>query len=481
MRAGLSDEDAEALFAALDVSIRRLLLIAPPGHAKSTWVRMFIEWCVGRHPDWSVILVMATATQAELQLDSIRTTIESNAAYREVFPAVLPDTERGWTRSQIFVTRQDTSRPDPTVLAVGVMGPIQGRRADLEVVDDPTDQDDANSDAVMSTQKAWDTGVLSDRLLPHAGRVDILTRWSEKDLAAWKMASGRWTVLHQLAIGYYCTCGARASHVHDTHGRVTRSVCHTPAALWPTEYPLALLEQKRMDKGSTLFELTYQGNTEALGGNLFKREHFVHAERVDESTIRIVDGPEAGSVLSLSNFRAMVGYVDLNASTKTSSDFFAYATVAYDGLHFLILDVLKGKPEVTSHGDVVADRWNLLRLPGARRAIKVGVESNAYQVAAAKASALKGAPIVEVKNVTDKYTRAMATQPFYESRRVIHLLGAPYMSEGYGGGSPAQGDYSLESGLLKFPRGQHDDDVDAVCGAIALCREAGGVVAAGPD
>ena len=127
----------------------KTLIVAPPESLKSSTVRMFIEWSIGRDPDLCVLLVMNTATQAMRQVMSVAETIEKSEVYHEVFPAVIPNKPRGWSHEAIFVSRSNESRPDPTVYGTGIDGPYQGSHVDMLIIDDPTDQQDVRSQATM--------------------------------------------------------------------------------------------------------------------------------------------------------------------------------------------------------------------------------------------------------------------------------------------------------------------------------------------
>jgi hypothetical protein len=188
-----------------DPSIKRLLVIAPPEHAKSTYFSIvFPGWYLGRNPEHSAILISNTATQAESFFGAVQRTIESNSAYRAVFPNVVPDKEAGWTRSSLYLQRQDKDRPDPSLMASGVLGPILGRRADLIVVDDPMDQEMAYSYTQRQQLKAWFKQTLMTRLKAEGRLLVVMIRWHQDDLAAelMKPEMGFRTVVMP-ALGYW--------------------------------------------------------------------------------------------------------------------------------------------------------------------------------------------------------------------------------------------------------------------------------------
>ena len=66
-----------------------------------------------------------------------------------------------------------------------------------------------------------------------------------------------------------------------------------------------------------------------------------------------------------------------------------------------------------------------------------------------------GLPVIELKPETDKFTRAIPAAARYEAGMVFHLANAPWVR-------------ALESELLAFPNGTHDDQVDVISYAVFM-------------
>lgn len=245
---------------------REIAIAAPPEFWKSRVNRMYLEWSIGKNPEWARLLVMNTSEQAQRQIMSVQDTIVNNPNYRLVFPHVQPDYKRGWNRTTLYVQRQNSARPDATLYGTGVLGPIQGGHFEEIFLDDVTDQQDVSSPAIMRQQREWVRGVLSDRLMrddagvPVGRLVAILTRWGDNDL---------WPTF---------------TSTDPDEGMGMKPV-QTPAInrdeaypwgelLWPEEYPAETLDQIRRRKGGRLFTLTYLCDPTAAGGLLFKRTRF---------------------------------------------------------------------------------------------------------------------------------------------------------------------------------------------------------------
>jgi predicted phage terminase large subunit-like protein len=228
---------------------QRLLIVAPPESLKSTLMRMYLEWCIGRDPDTTILLVMNTSSQAQRQVVSIEETIENSEKYHEVFPNVIPHKAKGWSREYFYVHRSNETLPDPTLYGSGYDGPYQGLHVKTIVVDDPTDQKDVRSSATMEQQRERVKGVLLDRLLEGGDFFVILTRWSDADLTDTFRDIG-FEILENPIEGRY------------PWGRL----------LFPEHFPDDRLTTLRTQKGGALYSLTYLCNPAGAIGAMLKRE-----------------------------------------------------------------------------------------------------------------------------------------------------------------------------------------------------------------
>lgn len=395
-----------------DESTKRLLIIAPPRHAKSTWAsQVFPCWWIGRHPERNAILVSNTGSQAGLFLGVVRDTVEGNARFRQVFPEVVPSAKRAWTSSELFVQRPDLTNKDATLFATGTGGPIIGRGADLIIVDDPLDQENTATELQRTKVKTWFRQMLMSRLKPGGRVVVILTRWHEDDLAADLIASGEYAVSHFKAI--------------DEEGQ----------ALWPEAWPMESLESVRREIGTAIFNCMYQGDPTSLGGDILKREWFREYSEIPAG-LRV--------------FQAW----DLAISQKEHADYTVGVTIGVDKAHNVYLvDVVRGRWSFQEQQDQIraaAQQW---------QPVVIGIESVAYQAAAVQ-EAVRGSlfPFQELKPEKDKVTRARLLAARAEAGAVYVRKRAVWWDE-------------MESELMAFPNGRHDDQVDALAYALLLARQ----------
>jgi len=164
----------------------RLLIMMPPGSAKSTYASvLFPAWFMAAHPGEPVIGASHTATLAELFSRRVQ------AQVRE-FNEALGYGLRTESAERWEATNGSEYR------SAGVSGPITGSRALLAVIDDPV-KSRADADSITMRDRAWHwfNSDLITRLKPNARIVLIQTRWHEDDLAGRILAveGERWRVL----------------------------------------------------------------------------------------------------------------------------------------------------------------------------------------------------------------------------------------------------------------------------------------------
>lgn len=250
------------------------LHVLPPEFGKSALARSEAELWLGmetarafetpRHTVPSAHYIMNTAMQSEKNIMDIEETIEHNKRFKELFPMVRPDKRRGWTKDHFFLDRP-RSRPDPSLLGCGMFGPIQGSRVGFQVVDDPTDQQDARSDGLLDAQSSWLAGTAATRVLKNGIRRYRFTRWSEKDTFSRLSKVQGMLVRVMPALGFW--------QEHPEFG-VTEKV------LWPGLFPESRLEsirQELIDMGQAyLWQLQYLCNPTAASGDMFRRSWIIY-------------------------------------------------------------------------------------------------------------------------------------------------------------------------------------------------------------
>jgi len=235
------------LQAVADGTIDRLMVLMPPGSAKSTYSSvLFPVWWFTRHPGTSVIAACHTADLANHFARQARSLVTEHAA------ALGYELQSGERASSRWVT---STRGQ--YYATGVRGPIAGRRADLVIIDDPIrGLVDAESPRQRNHLWDWYRSDLVTRLKPRGRVVIVMTRWHQDDLAARLLDhnQGEWTVLQLPAL----------AEVDDPLGRLPGQ------ALWPEWEDEAALLRKRDQIGERVWSALFQQTPRPAQGSLFE-------------------------------------------------------------------------------------------------------------------------------------------------------------------------------------------------------------------
>ena len=414
------DRHLELLAAELEAAeqgeVARLMVFMPPRHGKSELASVrFPAWYLGRNPNKRVILASYGANLAHRFSRQVRNLI-THPLYANIFgerSAVVPPL----TLSEDSAAAEAWDLAPPHrggMVAAGIGGGITGHGAHLLIIDDPVkDRKEANSATMRQTAWDWYRSVAYTRLEEDAVVVLIQTRWHMDDLAGRLLAAEgeKWRLLHLPAL--------------DDEGR----------ALWPEKYPAEVLTETKASIGSWEFEALYQGRPRPLEGALFKHQWF-----------RIVEAAPEG--LRWARFWDLAASVRETGSCTAS----AKCALAEDGTLY-ISDVIRGRWEWPDARKVIVAT---ALADGA--SVELGVEKVAFQLAAVqelrRLPELAGHTIREATPDTDKVARANPWAARAEAGKVALVMG-PWVP-------------GFLAEVCDFPLGEHDDQVDAVSGAVAM-------------
>ena len=161
---------------------KRLLIFAPPGHAKSTYGSLlYPAWYLGRNPTHNIIL----ATHTQQFSESWGRKIRNLFAVPE-----WPFTKAKGYKCDVGVSQDSAAAGQWETthgggfFGIGVGGAVTGRRAHGVIIDDPIKgREDADSQTNMDKLWDWWRAEMRTRLLPNAWIVGYWTRWCEIDPA----------------------------------------------------------------------------------------------------------------------------------------------------------------------------------------------------------------------------------------------------------------------------------------------------------
>ena len=262
---------AERLIALLqrvaDGELHRLIVCCPPRLGKSLLVsKLFPAYWVSRYPHRFCAIA---SYSAELAYAHSR---EARHFYRSCGHPLSKDS----TAVGNWLTPQRGG-----CIAAGVRGPFTGKGYALGVIDDPyKGPEDAGSAAQRQKLIEWFQSVWLTRAEPGvsgtagAAQVVVLTRWHQDDLIGWLLkqeageAPQHWHVLNlpalaeprETRLSFPPTCS------------VEPEWREAGVPLCPERFPLAELEQIRIRAGRYWWEALYQQRPSPAEGLLFRRE-----------------------------------------------------------------------------------------------------------------------------------------------------------------------------------------------------------------
>ncbi|MCW3477663.1 phage terminase large subunit [Limobrevibacterium gyesilva] len=396
----------------------RLMVLMPPGSAKSTYASLiFPAWWLHRHPRSSVIAASHTADLAAHFGRGLRNLALENKAFLGF------ELQRDSHAAHRFAT--DTGGE---YFATGLGGGITGRRADLVLIDDPI-KSHAEADSAAHRDLVWNwyRSELLPRLKPRGRVVLIMTRWHQDDLGGRLLQNGDdWTVLRLPAL----------AEADDPLRR------RPGEALWPQWEDRAALERKRAVVGPRVWAALYQQTPRPDGGALFR------VTRID-----VIEAAPA----ELRSVRAW----DLAATAAGEGrdpDWTVGLKLGRDAAgRIFVLDVvrLRGGPHEVADAIVRTARQD-------GRSVAVGLPQDPGQAGKQQVAwlttLLAGHRVVASPETGAKLTRAGPVAAQVEAGN-LSLLRATW-------------NRALLDELREFPQARKDDQVDALSRAFAMLAQA---------
>ena len=444
--------------------IGRLMIFMPPRHGKTEQVsRQFPAWLLGRMPDKRIILTSYNADRANASSRAARDLV-LDQRYSAVFgsksseatPVRMSDDSRS-------VTAWDLAAPfRGGVVAAGVGGGITGTGAHLMVVDDPLrNREEAESEARRNAIWEWWTSTAYTRLEDGAAVVIILTRWHPDDLAGRllkAMASDpeadQYTVLNLPAIWekpeppdekdfetYHqdMLLNGVWTDEDDQLGR------EEGEALWPEKYNEKEMARIQVNVGAHDWSSLYQQSPIQRDGQMFKPEWLDVVDTIPGTVVE------------------RVRYWD-KAGSEGKNDYTCGVLLAKnDAGHFFIEHVVRERLSFFTRNQKIRRTNDAdLQRPGPLVKGFHEVENGAagIEAAANTVKEMQGRPLqMDPVGNKSKEVRATAFAVACEAL-LVHLVRAPW-NQAY-----------IEE-LMMFPKGKHDDQVDASSGAYNKIARSG--------
>lgn len=429
---------------------QNVLFNVPPRSGKTVIIGIMLPaWIWLRDPGLKYRYVSANPRMVSFTARATRDLV-TNKWYRTTFApewTIRPDIDS----IGLFAT---TARGERYSTSIGA--DIVGEGTDIIVVDDPTDPEDAHSEAMREKVKVkWNESIANRVNSPRAcARLGIMQRLHEDDWSALVLTQGWRHVLIPMLrevpkvdengeVRRACRCGDCAAEQTFLGWRDPRN---DNESLHPDRFPDDFLATEKVRLGSYGWAGQMQQRPSPEGGGVFKHEHF---KRIDPDDLPRFE--EVGIFCDLT-----FGGDDVGSSRN------ALMLAGRKGSKRYVLEVIAAVMHVGQIKANIIDMYD--RAVKLSRRVVVVVEKAAVGasiVSELRRGVLHGDPpkmrtiqgIIEWVPGTgnksrDKKSRAMSVQPFVEAGDVVLLKGAPWLDE-----------YLEEMGA--FDRGVYDDQVDA--------------------
>jgi len=419
----------------------RLIVSLPPRHGKSELIS-----------HWTPVHALAVDASKRIAVTSYEQTLA--ALYSRKIRATLmasPGIGAELSRDRAAATEWETMQGGG-VYAAGVGGALTGRGFDLLIIDDPIkNRADADSPTIRRRVWEWYRSTARTRLEPDASIIVVMTRWHEGDLVG-KLLGNResgdsddsefgddWEHLRFPAL----------AEDDDVLGREEGS------ALWPERYDSAYLRGARFESGPQEFAALYQQRPVRQGGAIFLSDWWRFHETLPEPT------------------RGVIQFWDTAFKTGQENDYSACATMYDAPPDYALLNMFRRRmdfPALVRAVIAQAERYQPVRIyvedaaSGQSLAQTMGDRA---LVSAIKSDAPR-LPIVPVRVDADKVARANAVTGYIEAGNVLLPERADWLP-------------MFLHEATEFPRGEHDDMVDAFVGALDQLKKqsarSGGIMA----
>lgn len=409
----------------------RLIVGMPPQHGKSRLIsQLLCAWLLGVVPNIKIACASFASGRSD---DNSRKTrdICRDPLYKLIFPqTVLRDDSQAvgmWETKNGGYYR-----------AVGITGTLTGIPADLIIIDDPLkDAEEATSTGTLDKIFDWYITVARTRLSPTGKIIINMTRWATEDLVGKVLNPDTRKMLATLGLDedWENLKYTAEAEENDILGRKVGEW------LWPEKYGATFyLMQKALSP--FWWSAQYQQNPTIKGGNFVKIDNF-----------DIVD--TAPALICTTRFW------DLACGVEKQNDFTAGILGGLDkNGDFYILHCHNSKQEWGASADIIKQLAIKDRVP-------VGVEAVAGFLIAYQQLRDALAGVCEVYKATPQGSKESKTTGWISllSARRVHLVRGSW-------------NFAFLAQMGEFPKGKHDDIVDAVSGCYNRLKNRSSVTSA---
>jgi len=463
---------------------QRVALAAPRGSAKSTIVSLeYVLYCICYKLERFIVLISSTNDQAVGLLEAVKRELETNPRLAKDFPGVCetgrkPGPPR-WTRNEI-VTRNGIK-----VIALGTGQQIRGRRnkevrPGLIILDDIENDESAqnpeNADKLLDwlTKSVLKSGTGETNVI-YVGTIhhyhSLLARFTSQDeFPGWQKLiyksilcwSGRldlwdiWSRIFNHCEPYRDKSGPEVARAFFEANK--EEMLKDALVLWPQSKSYYDLMVMREQEGAVSFDSEMQNEPVNPRDCIFNVKEFHYW---DDSF-----GSEDELLSTLDTHKDFYGACDPSMGKQNRhSDYSAIITAVRDTksgvLYILDADIERRLPDKTIE--------SILAHQTRRNYVRFGFETNQFQEFMAqeieKRSRERGiyVSLEQIKHSSDKRARIESLQPLVKNGTIRFCRKHRMLLEQ----------------MKYFPKGAHDDGVDALEMVVKLCQDAAGKIGMG--
>ena len=407
-----------------------LLLLMPRGTFKSSVVTIgFTLQYILNDPNARILIDSETFSKAKAFLSEIKGHLQGNEQYREVFKSihgVYPDEGKKkdmlWSDSQLNISARTNQRKEPTFSCAGVDVTKNGMHYDLIIMDDlHSEKNVTTKDQIDQVIDHWK---LAYSLLdPGKPLICIGTRWDYNDL-------------YQHILDFE----------RESYNILVRSA-HYPdkdTLLFPERLTEAFLDDVKRKQGSYIYSAQYENNPVDDETATFKRKDMIRKE------------------WDLVKDRPMNWYLAVDPSYEGQySDFSALVLAGMDSQRDIyVRHVIRQK---MTYSQIIDNMFELYTKYNPRLVVIETIaaqKSIMYELNNEQKRRATWMRLKEIKKRTmTKDERIRGLAPFYEYGHIYHIKDCPQLDE-------------LEYELVHFPRGKHDDVIDALATVLEVATPA---------
>ncbi len=399
--------------------ITRLIITVPPRYLKSTCASIaFTAWILGHDPSARIICISYSADLAARHARDTRRVMESDF-YQRIFPGTRLSREKN--AEMEFMTTAQGYR-----YSTSIGGTLTGRGANYIIIDDSLKADEAMSDVhrtgVNESYRRTIYSRLDDKCKDRI--IIVQQRLHEDDLVGHVLQKEKWTHLNLPAIAEI------EQEIPIGRGKVHRRAIGD--VLHPARESRETLAEIKIALGSYDFSAQYQQSPAPREGAIIQREWFRVYDEIPER--------RKGDRIHQSWDTALTDGI--------SSDYSVCITFLVRGSDIYILDVLREKLNYPDLRRRIYQNW--LKWGASEPPIIEDRGSGTSLIQELRGDEFAGFPkAIAFKPEGDKLSRMHAQSTKIEGGHVHVPRHADWLD-----------DFLIE--ITNFPRGRHDDQVDAL-------------------